>query len=65
MIAVLNEKTRENSKLKKESVQLLERLSLSSQNYEKQISSLKGENVSFFHFCKVDVFLVKKLCFLE
>ena len=45
MVAILNEKSRENSKLKKENNQLLERLAASGRLHEEQVSVLTKEKV--------------------
>ena len=48
MVAILNEKTRENSKLKKENGQFLQRMADSGRNYEEKISCLSKEKVMIY-----------------
>jgi len=55
MVAILNEKTRENSKLKKENGQFLQRMADSGRNYEEKISCLSKEKIEKEELSKATV----------
>merc|ERR1711974_188368 len=55
MVAILNEKSRENSKLKKEIGQLLERVAVEERNHEDQLSSISKEKIEKEELSKATV----------